>query len=62
MCIARYLPPSDLPPISAISGGRTLAPDSGHISEVAPAISRTRMQVHCWMERFAIDPEAHRDP
>jgi transcriptional regulator with GAF, ATPase, and Fis domain len=37
-----------------------LARTMGNVSEVARAMGRTRMQVHRWMRRFAIDPADHR--
>jgi transcriptional regulator with GAF, ATPase, and Fis domain len=37
-----------------------LARTKGNVSEVARAMGRTRMQVHRWMRRFAIDPADHR--
>jgi transcriptional regulator of acetoin/glycerol metabolism len=33
---------------------------SGNVSEVARALGKTRMQIHRWMKRFAIDPESYR--
>jgi DNA-binding NtrC family response regulator len=32
----------------------------GNVSEVARETGKTRMQIHRWMRRFAIDPEAYR--
>ena len=33
----------------------------GNVSEVARAMGKTRMQIHRWMRRFAIDPESYRE-
>ena len=33
---------------------------AGNISEVARTMGRTRMQIHRWMKRFAIDPDSFR--
>jgi len=33
---------------------------AGNVSLVARTMGRTRMQIHRWMKRFGIDPEAHR--
>jgi DNA-binding NtrC family response regulator len=32
----------------------------GNISDVSRALGKTRMQIHRWMKRFAIDPESFR--
>ena len=32
----------------------------GNVSEVARLMGRTRMQIHRWMKRFGLDPEAYR--
>jgi sigma-54 dependent transcriptional regulator, acetoin dehydrogenase operon transcriptional activator AcoR len=37
-----------------------LVAHKGNVSEVARAMGRTRMQIHRWMRRFAIDPEDYR--
>jgi transcriptional regulator of acetoin/glycerol metabolism len=39
----------------------TLTRHRGNISEVARAMGRTRMQIHRWMKRFAIDPTSYRE-
>ena len=38
----------------------SLRAHAGNVSEVARAMGRTRMQIHRWMKRFAIDPAAFR--
>ncbi len=38
----------------------TLAATHGNVSEVARSMGKTRMQVHRWMRRFGLDPEAYR--
>jgi transcriptional regulator with GAF, ATPase, and Fis domain len=37
-----------------------LTEHQGNVSEVARVMGKTRMQIHRWMKRFAIDPEDHR--
>jgi DNA-binding NtrC family response regulator len=37
-----------------------LTQTAGNVSEVARVMGRTRMQIHRWMKRFAIDPESFR--
>jgi DNA-binding NtrC family response regulator len=37
-----------------------LKQSAGNVREVARAMGRTRMQIHRWMKRFAIDPESFR--
>jgi transcriptional regulator with GAF, ATPase, and Fis domain len=32
----------------------------GNVAEVARVLGRTRMQIHRWMRRFAIDPARYR--
>ena len=40
---------------------RQLRTQRGNISEVARLMGRTRMQIHRWMKKFAIDPETFRE-
>jgi DNA-binding NtrC family response regulator len=37
-----------------------LSKTQGNVSEVARVMGKTRMQIHRWMRRFGLDPEAHR--
>jgi len=37
-----------------------LTKTKGNISEIARAMGKTRMQIHRWMKRFAIDPDTFR--
>jgi len=37
-----------------------LTTHQGNVSEVARAMGRTRMQIHRWMRRFGVDPDAYR--
>jgi transcriptional regulator of acetoin/glycerol metabolism len=37
-----------------------LTTHKGNISEMSRVMGRTRMQIHRWMKRYGIDPEAYR--
>jgi transcriptional regulator of acetoin/glycerol metabolism len=37
-----------------------LVASNGNVSEVARAMGKTRMQIHRWMRRFALDPARYR--
>lgn len=39
---------------------RRLEETKGNVSELARAMSTTRMQIHRWMKRFGLDPETYR--
>ena len=54
----RELGPGDAELRDALVTG--LRSSRGNVSEVARAMGKTRMQIHRWMRRFAIDPESYR--